>query len=704
MGVVRNFLLYSFRCVGLVKAISGKVGPAPEKAVMSAAEQSPEKPDKDAEANVTVPEVAALGLTTMVPSTNHLSPGPPPNTMNYADIDFKNMPAIPGKPARDSQDGDNVRVKPEDLTSMYATILPKHMRPNKGASDVPPPDVSPADRKRMAMYNPEVDSPEPPKEPSTPPLPDRTEDAKDKNIPEVTTTPPDDLDDLEEDFNPNYARIDLKDLVGLKLSCDSGTWKNKRESCTDSISADEVEEEGASAAADCPDTPSQSPGQQKRHTYVNIKPDGHAYVNVEPKSKSNREPKGVLFYAVTDYSPMQMHRQGIPLKAGDVVEVYSFDQDWCFVVSYPKSCSKPIEGWVPRHILREMGTHCCVPTSPAPEDTLPSFETLNLSSPPTRIPELSRDSSPGRAGAEDTTFRFQRDGSPKGPSTMAPFQPIGLEQRRSGSCENISISGVSVGDSSTSHYVNKIHKWDSVPGVGIPQPSPPTPRRLGGDQSPWHHRKFAPPSPPPVMAPLSGATSHSPYDGNFATVVAVCDYTATLDGCISCRKGDHGQLLDVNSRGWWYVRIGMVEGWVPGDYWEVVKHSQPRVPGHRVSPISHSAFRGPRYFGFETEPWYHGRLSRHEAESRLLRYARSRDFLVRQSTHRRPQPMDASSSASTTSKRWSASSATTSTTPSSSPRTRTQYHWDSRSSFPAEISDFSLTNSDTDTDWDCSDC
>ncbi|XP_035665596.1 uncharacterized protein LOC118408844 [Branchiostoma floridae] len=112
------------------------------------------------------------------------------------------------------------------------------------------------------------------------------------------------------------------------------------------------------------DTPSQSPGQQKRHTYVNIKPDGHAYVNVEPKSKSNREPKGVLFYAVTDYSPMQMHRQGIPLKAGDVVEVYSFDQDWCFVVSYPKSCSKPIEGWVPRHILREMGTHCCVPTSP----------------------------------------------------------------------------------------------------------------------------------------------------------------------------------------------------------------------------------------------------------------------------------------------------------------------------------------------------
>ena len=53
MGVVRNFLLYSFRCVGLVKAISGKVGPAPEKAVMSAAEQSPEKTDKDAEANGT---------------------------------------------------------------------------------------------------------------------------------------------------------------------------------------------------------------------------------------------------------------------------------------------------------------------------------------------------------------------------------------------------------------------------------------------------------------------------------------------------------------------------------------------------------------------------------------------------------------------------------------------------------------------------
>ncbi|CAH1232585.1 SH3PXD2A [Branchiostoma lanceolatum] len=641
----------------------------------------------------------------MVPSNNHLSPGPP-NTMNYADIDFKNMPAMPAKPARDNQDGDNGGLKPEDLTSMYATILPKHMRPNKGAPDATPSDVSPADRKRMAVYNPEVDSPEPPEEPSTPPLPDRTEEAADKNIPEVTTTPPDDLDDFEEDFNPNYARIDLKDLVGLKLSCDSGGRNSKRESCTDSISADEIEEEGASAAPDSPDTPSHSPGQQKRHTYVNIKPDGHAYVNVEPKSKSNREPKGVLFYAVTDYSPMQMHRQGIPLKAGDVVEVYSFDQDWCFVVSYPKSCSKPIEGWVPRHILREMGTHCCVPTSPAAEDTLPMFDSLNLSSPPNRIPDISRDPSPhGRTGADDLPSRHQRDGSPKAPSTIAPFQPIGLEQRKSGSCENISISGVSVGESSTSHYVNKIHKWDSVPGVGMPQPSPPSPRRLGGDQSPWHHRKFAPPSPPPVMAPLSGATSHGPYDGNFATAVAVCDYTATLDGCISCRKGDHGQLLDVNSRGWWYVRIGMVEGWVPGDYWEVVKHSQPRVPGHRVSPISHSAFRGPRYFGFETEPWYHGRLSRHEAESRLLRYARSRDFLVRQSTHRRPRPTDASSSESTTSKRWSASSATTSTTPSSSPRTRTPYRWDSRSSFPAGISDFSLSNSDeTDTDWDCSDC
>jgi len=42
------------------------------------------------------------------------------------------------------------------------------------------------------------------------------------------------------------------------------------------------------------------------------------------------------------------------------------------------------------------------------------------------------------------------------------------------------------------------------------------------------------------------------------------------------RKGEVGQLLEVQASGWWKMSVEGVVGWTPGDFWELLQ-AEPEV-------------------------------------------------------------------------------------------------------------------------------
>ena len=49
------------------------------------------------------------------------------------------------------------------------------------------------------------------------------------------------------------------------------------------------------------------------------------------------------------------------------------------------------------------------------------------------------------------------------------------------------------------------------------------------------------------------------------------DFTTKNSKCISVRKGEVGQLLEVQASGWWKMSVEGVVGWTPGDFWELLQ-------------------------------------------------------------------------------------------------------------------------------------
>jgi len=49
------------------------------------------------------------------------------------------------------------------------------------------------------------------------------------------------------------------------------------------------------------------------------------------------------------------------------------------------------------------------------------------------------------------------------------------------------------------------------------------------------------------------------------------DFTTKNSKCICVRKGEVGQLLDVQASGWWKMSVEGVVGWTPGDFWELLQ-------------------------------------------------------------------------------------------------------------------------------------
>ena len=49
------------------------------------------------------------------------------------------------------------------------------------------------------------------------------------------------------------------------------------------------------------------------------------------------------------------------------------------------------------------------------------------------------------------------------------------------------------------------------------------------------------------------------------------DFTTNNSKCISIRKGEVAQLLEVQPSGWWKMNVEGVVGWTPGDFWDILQ-------------------------------------------------------------------------------------------------------------------------------------
>lgn len=85
--------------------------------------------------------------------------------------------------------------------------------------------------------------------------------------------------------------------------------------------------------------------------------------------------------------------------------------------------------------------------------------------------------------------------------------------------------------------------------------------------------KRAPPKrpPPPKAGARKSATPRRPTNSpavrrKTTTHVTVSGYDGSGEGCLSFARGEHVQVLERSSDGWWFVRIGDREGWAPSTY------------------------------------------------------------------------------------------------------------------------------------------
>lgn len=164
----------------------------------------------------------------------------------------------------------------------------------------------------------------------------------------------------------------------------------------------------------------------------------------------------------------------------------------------------------------------------------------------------------------------------------------------------------------------------------------PTPR---GDLDKTPVDMMAAPSEP--APPLPGAPSRQnrkPGKIN-AYYFATEDFTTNNSKCICVRKGEVGQLLEVQSAGWWKMNVEGVLGWTPGEFWDILQESDDDTVNNNLRDRSrHSSFGDSsdrsRHSSFGDELWYYGKMSRQKCEELMLRSAKELDYLIRESTQK----------------------------------------------------------------------
>jgi hypothetical protein len=100
-------------------------------------------------------------------------------------------------------------------------------------------------------------------------------------------------------------------------------------------------------------------------------------------------------------------------------------------------------------------------------------------------------------------------------------------------------------------------------------------------------------------------------------VIAIADFTSTVDNILSFNKGDMAALVIQSDTKWWCLKLGSTYGWVPADYWRMLN------PDGECASLNLKS----------SAPWFVGKLSRSECEELLMQHGQSQHFVVRESTN-----------------------------------------------------------------------
>lgn len=59
--------------------------------------------------------------------------------------------------------------------------------------------------------------------------------------------------------------------------------------------------------------------------------------------------------------------------------------------------------------------------------------------------------------------------------------------------------------------------------------------------------------------------------------MTIADYSAGSDGCLDFKEGEVVEVLEKSEDGWWFVKIGSNEGWVPSTFLEEKEDTPPEL-------------------------------------------------------------------------------------------------------------------------------
>lgn len=108
-----------------------------------------------------------------------------------------------------------------------------------------------------------------------------------------------------------------------------------------------------------------------------------------------------------------------------------------------------------------------------------------------------------------------------------------------------------------------------------PKPPPPQQGTLPGKgqgppKRPEPPKSKRPPPPRPGRLPANIASKRTKF-------VTIADYSAGSDSCLDFKEGDVVEVLEKSEDGWWFVKIGSKEGWVPSTFLEEKEDTPPEL-------------------------------------------------------------------------------------------------------------------------------
>lgn len=207
------------------------------------------------------------------------------------------------------------------------------------------------------------------------------------------------------------------------------------------------------------------------------------------------------------------------------------------------------------------------------------------------------------------------------PTRRRGWVPFSMLKKKGGSQHSATRRSLSVGDIYNAFQEEQAAAQRITPTSKPPVPTPRSDLEIRKQSS--VDFTGAPIEEAPPMPGAPPGHDHNPGKVN-EHYFAREDFTTKNSNCICVRKGEVGQLLEVQASGWWKMSVEGVVGWTPGDFWELLQaeeESPKNNPRERIS-------------SFGDELWYYGKMSRQKCEELMLRNAKELDYLIRESTQK----------------------------------------------------------------------